>query len=84
MSELIPLSQIPTPRARGAERDARAQFATRAEALRAARIEILDAPGVGNASHGWVITPGAAEALAGIRVSLFGGTTHAVYDYAVR
>lgn len=84
-NKLIPLHDIPRRGgARDAERDARALRFGRDAALRAARWEIVDAPGCGDDTHGYLLTREAAEALCETRANPPGGTAHAIYDYRAR
>lgn len=90
MSKLIPLSEIPTASARRAEREARAQYTSRAAALEAAQFELVVAPGChGRPSFdpprlGWCVSQAGAEAYAAEVTYMPGGTSHrrrAVVDH---
>lgn len=78
-TKLIPLSSIPY-RARSGEASARAEWPTRQMALDAATYQIVAAAGCyGTAyppTHGWVLTRGAADALAAIVTRMPGGSCH--------
>lgn len=84
MAKLIPLSSIPY-RARQIEARERAKWPTRAMALDAATIKIVDAPGCyGGAfpgAWGWVLTIEAAEAMSEVSTNMPGGSSHHRADY---
>lgn len=84
MAKLIPVSSIPYC-AREAEARERAKWPSRAMALDAATYEILNAPGTFSGAFpltvGWVLTRTAAEAIAGERCHMPGGTSHRLWDY---
>lgn len=81
MTRLIPLNQIPYT-ARAAESAARRQYTTRASALEAAQHRIVSAPGCHGRPYfdppviGWVLTIGAAEAVAAQVTRMPDGTCH--------
>ncbi len=84
MNKLLPLSEIPGSIARQAERHARAQYATRTDALVAARYEVVDAEGCYSGaspmSSGWLCSRDAADAVAAFVEGLPEGTVIEVRD----
>lgn len=84
MAKLIPLSDIPY-RAREREARERAKWPTRAMALDAATIKIVDAPGCYGGAFpgvwGWMLTIEAAEAMIEVRTNMPGGSSHCRADY---
>jgi len=82
MTNLLPLSEIPVRSgARGAERAARAKYASRDAALVAAEWELVEAPGTYGTprprSFGWCVSREAAEVAADASVvRMPGGTRH--------
>lgn len=83
MTTLIPLSQIPYS-ARQTEASERTKYPTRAMALDAATIKIVDAPGTYGGpwpkTRGWVLTATAARAISEVRCRMPGGTSHRLWD----
>ena len=77
---LIPLREIRSYRARSIESVARKQFATKKDALQAARFRILTAPGCHGEAYppveGWVLTMSAAIVIASEVTTMPGGTCH--------
>jgi len=86
MNRLIPLSEIPYA-ARDVERKARLAFATRSDALAAARFRIVSAPGTHSRPYGdppvigWCCSEDAAVALSERMTRMPGGTCHAEFAY---
>jgi hypothetical protein len=80
MAKLLRLNDIPTTRARDAERRARAKYADRAAALEAAPYEVVDAAGCYSGAYpdayGWLCSADAAEAVAAEVTRMPGGTQH--------
>lgn len=78
MARLIPLSEIPSSKARNAERLARAQYPTRAAALEAAQQRIVRAEGCRDAGedYGWLLTVSAAQSVADAVTNTPGGCCH--------
>lgn len=87
MTDLIPLRNIPHA-AREVEATERRKFATRDDALEAADLAIVLAPGCHNKPTapviGWVLTLAAAEALAARVTQMPGGTSHRRLQYEQR
>lgn len=84
MAKLIPLNRIPYA-AREAEAVERAKWPTRAMALDAASIKIIDAEGCYGGAYpgtwGWVLTRRAAEAISQVETNMPGGSCHNEASY---
>lgn len=80
MAKLLALSQIPTADARDAERAARAKYPTRAAALEAASLEVVDAEGCYSGAYprtyGWLCSTKAAAAVSAEQTHMPGNTSH--------
>lgn len=87
MTRLLPLAQIPYT-ARQSESAARKRHASRAEALRAAQYEIVQAAGTYSGAYaptvGWCCSRAAAEALAAELTHMPGNTCHHSLSYVRR
>lgn len=87
MARLIPLSQIPA-HARAEERAARKAYPTRRDALQAATVRIVSAPGCHGRPYfdpptiGWVLTVNAGKALSEVWTHL-PGSSHRSLDYRI-